>query len=118
MTYQLNDEEKLIVDMVRSFAEKEVRPIVQESDETNKFPVGIANKMKEIGFFGLKIPKGYGGANVSSIANANIFEDLSYGWMTSARVIGTHSLVATLISDHGTDEQKDKYLRKMASGEF
>src|SRR5699024_6920869 len=74
--------------------------------------------MRELGFFGLKIPTEYGGSGISSLGYANVFEELSYVWMSSAGVIGTHSLVATIISEHGTDEQKNNFLPKMAEGEL
>ena len=115
--YKLNAEEKSIVNMVRQFAEKEIRPIAQKGDEEDKFPLETVEKMKELGFFGLTIAEEYGGSAISSMAYANIFEELSYVWMTSAGVIGTHSLVANVVSRFGTKEQKEEFLPKMATGE-
>lgn len=118
MSYQLNEEEEMIVKMVRNFAEKEIRPISRQGDAEDEFPLTVIEKMKELGFFGLKIPKEFGGSGISSNAYANVFEELSYVWMTSAGVFGTHSLVATVISEYGSDEQKQNILPKMATGEL
>lgn len=115
--YQLNTEEKSLVEMVRRFADTEIRPIARECDEADEFPQSIINKMKALGFFGLTIPEEYGGSDISASAYANIFEELSVVWMTSAGVIGTHSLMAHVIKTAGTPEQKDKYLPQMATGD-
>lgn len=115
--YKLNDEEKSIINMVRQFAEAEIRPIAQKGDEDDEFPQATIDKMKNLGFFGLTIPDEYGGSGISSMAYANVFEELSFVWMTSAGVIGTHSLMAKVLNTFGTKEQKDEYLPKMATGE-
>ncbi len=115
--YKLNAEESSIIDMVRQFAESEVRPIAQKGDDMDEFPLEVIEKMKELGFFGLTIPEEYGGSNISSMAYANVFEELSFVWMTAAGVLGTHSLMANVITNFGTEEQKKEYLPKMAIGE-
>lgn len=115
--YKLNAEESSIIEMVRQFAESEVRPIAQKGDETDEFPLEVIEKMKQLGFFGLTIPEEYGGSNISSMAYANVFEELSFVWMTAAGVLGTHSLMANVISNFGTEEQKKEYLPRMATGE-
>ncbi|HWL12871.1 MAG TPA: acyl-CoA dehydrogenase family protein [Ureibacillus sp.] len=116
--YKLVADEKSIIQMVKQFAEKEIRPIAREAEEADEFPKEIIEKMKELGFFGLKVPVEYGGSEISSLGYANVFEELSAVWMTSAGVIGTHSLVATVIANYGTPEQKEYYLPKMATGEL
>jgi alkylation response protein AidB-like acyl-CoA dehydrogenase len=116
--YSLNLEERPIIEMVRQFAEKEIRPIVREYEEADEFPQEIIKKMKHLGFFGLKVPVEYGGSGISSTAYANVFEELSVVWMTSAGVIGTHSLFAHVLSMHGTEEQKERFLPHMATGEL
>ena len=115
--YKLNAEESSIIDMVRQFAESEIRPIAKIGDENDEFPLETIDKMKELGFFGLTIAEEYGGSGISSMAYANVFEELSFVWMTAAGVLGTHSLMATVISKSGTEEQKKKYLPQMATGE-
>jgi len=105
--YKLVTDEKSIIQMVKQFADKEIRPIAREAEEADAFPLETIEKMKELGFFGLKVPVDYGGSEISSLAYANVFEELSAVWMTAAGVIGTHSLVATVISEYGTQEQKD-----------
>ena len=115
--YKLNAEESSIIEMVRQFAESEIRPIAKIGDETDEFPLETIDKMKELGFFGLTIAEEYGGSGISSMAYANVFEELSFVWMTAAGVLGTHSLMATVLSKSGTEEQKKEYLPQMATGE-
>ncbi|MFM1653009.1 acyl-CoA dehydrogenase family protein [Brevibacillus sp. B_LB10_24] len=116
--YNLNAEERAIVEMVRQFAEKEIRPLVKEYEEADQFPQEIIEKMKALGFFGLKVPVEYGGSGISSLAYASVFEELSAVWMTSAGVIGTHSLFAHVLATYGTTEQKERFLPRMATGEL
>jgi alkylation response protein AidB-like acyl-CoA dehydrogenase len=116
--YQLLTDEQSIIQMVKQFADKEIREIAMEAEEADAFPQEIIEKMKDLGFFGLKVPVEYGGSEISSLAYANIFEELSAVWMTSAGVIGTHSLVATVLTDAATEAQKQYYLPKMATGEL
>lgn len=116
--YQLLADEQAIVQMVKQFAEKEIRSIAREAEEKDEFPIEIVEKMKELGFFGLKVPTDYGGSEISTLAYAKVFEELSAVWMTAAGVIGTHSLVATVLTNYGTTEQKEYYLPKMAIGEL
>lgn len=118
MGYPLTEEEQLIINMVKDFAATEIRPIAKEGDEKDEFPTDVIDQMKELGFFGLTISPEYGGSGISSSAYANVFEELSSEWMTAAGVIGTHSLVASIISNHGTEEQKNYYLPKMVKGEL
>lgn len=114
--YKLNAEERNIVEMISQFADKEIRPLVREYEEADKFPQEIIDKMKDLGFFGLKVPVEYGGSGISNMAYANVFEELASVWMTSAGVIGTHSLFANVLSTYGTEEQKERFLPRMATG--
>ncbi|SNT51609.1 isovaleryl-CoA dehydrogenase [Streptosporangium subroseum] len=114
----LNEEEQAIVEMVRDFVNREVKPVAQELDHTNTYPEKLIEQMKQLGVFGLAIPEPWGEARVSTPCYALITEELARGWMSLAGAMGGHTVVAKLILDYGTQEQKDTYLPRMATGEL
>jgi isovaleryl-CoA dehydrogenase len=114
----LNEEEQAIVEMVRDFVNREVKPVAQELDHTNTYPEKLIEQMKQLGVFGLAIPEPWGEARVSTPCYALITEELARGWMSLAGAMGGHTVVAKLILDYGTQEQKDAYLPRMATGEL
>ena len=114
----LNQEEEAIIMLVRDFVNREVKPVVQELDHSNTYPEKLIEQMKEMGIFGLAIPEPWGDVRVSTPCYALITEELSRGWMSLAGAMGGHTVVAKLILDYGTLEQKDTYLPRMAKGEL
>ncbi|MCW2882170.1 MAG: hypothetical protein JWQ95_6270 [Sphaerisporangium sp.] len=114
----LDEEEQAIVEMVRAFVDREVKPVAQELDHTNTYPEKLIEQMKQLGVFGLAIPEPWGEARVSTSCYALVTEELSRGWMSLAGAMGGHTVVAKLILDYGTQEQKDTYLPRMATGEL
>ncbi|WP_248962471.1 acyl-CoA dehydrogenase family protein [Sphaerisporangium perillae] len=114
----LNEEEQAIVEMVRDFVNREVKPVAQELDHTNTYPEKLIEQMKQLGVFGLAIPEPWGEARVSTPCYALVTEELARGWMSLAGAMGGHTVVAKLILDYGTQEQKDTYLPRMATGEL
>jgi len=118
MTVQLNDEEKMLVETVRVFVEREVKPTVREVEHANRYPEAWIEQMKRIGIFGLAIPEEYGGSPVSTPCYVEVTQELSRGWMSLAGAMGGHTVVAKLLTLFGTEEQKQKYLPPMASGEL
>ncbi|MCW2676045.1 MAG: Isovaleryl-CoA dehydrogenase [Modestobacter sp.] len=114
----LTEEEQTIVETVREFVDRAVKPVVQELDHTNTYPEALIEQMKQLGIFGLAIPEPWGEARVSTPCYALVTEELSRGWMSLAGAMGGHTVVAKLILDHGTQEQKDAYLPRMATGEL
>ena len=114
----LTEEEETIVLTVREFVDRAVKPVAQELDHTNTYPEALIEQMKELGIFGLAIPEPWGEARVSTPCYALVTEELSRGWMSLAGAMGGHTVVAELILDHGTQEQKDTYLPRMATGEL
>ena len=116
--YELNPEEQAIVDLVREFVNKEVKPVVQELEHSNTYPEDLIEAMKEMGVFGMAIPEPWGEAAVSVPCYAAVTEELARGWMSLAGAMGGHTVVAKLILTHGTQEQMDRYLPKMATGEI
>src|SRR5450631_177762 len=114
----LSDEEREIVKLVREFVDRDVKPVVQELDHTNTYPGELIETMKELGIFGLAIPAPWGQAKVSTPCYVLVTEELSRGWMSLAGAMGGHTVVAKLLQDYGTQEQKDSYLPRMATGEL
>ena len=114
----LTEEEQTIVETVRDFVDRAVKPVAQELDHTNTYPEALIEQMKELGIFGLAIPEPWGEVRVSTPCYALVTEELARGWMSLAGAMGGHTVVAKLILDHGTQEQKDTYLPRMATGEL
>lgn len=115
---RLSEEERDIVQLVREFAEREVRPVAQKLEKDNIYPTELVEKVKELGLFGMVIPQEYGGIGISYKAMAMVFEELSRVWMGFAGVLGTHSMMAGVVTRFGTEEQKKRYLPRLASGEL
>ena len=118
MTFALNDEETMLVDTVRTFIDRDVKPTVREVEHANEYPQAWIEQMKRIGIFGLAVPEEYGGSPVSMPCYVEVTEELARGWMSLAGAMGGHTVVAKLISLYGTEEQKQRYLPRMASGEM
>jgi alkylation response protein AidB-like acyl-CoA dehydrogenase len=113
----LNSEETMLVDTVRAFVDREVRPTVREVEHANEYPEAWIEQMKQIGIYGLAIPESYGGTPVSTRCYVLVTQELSRGWMSLAGAMGGHTVVAKLLDLFGTEEQKRTYLPAMASGE-
>ncbi|OPX10408.1 acyl-CoA dehydrogenase family protein [Gordonia sp. i37] len=118
MAIKLSVEEDAIVKTVRDFVDKQVRPVVRELEHANTYPEELIETMKELGIYGLAIPEPYGFAQVSMPCYAQVTEELARGWMSLAGAMGGHTVVAKLLLTFGTEEQKQKYLPRMASGEL
>ena len=118
MTSKLNDEEQMLVDTVRAFIDRDVKPTVNEIEHANEYPEAWIEAMKEMGIFGLAVPEEYDGLPVSMPAYIRVTEELARGWMSLAGAMGGHTVVAKLLVMYGTDEQKQKYLPLMATGEL
>ncbi|MHA6794046.1 acyl-CoA dehydrogenase family protein [Pseudonocardia bannensis] len=113
----LSTEERAVVATVREFVDREVRPVVRELEHDNTYPEKLIEQMKELGIFGLAIPEPWGEAPVSMPCYALVTAELARGWMSLAGAMGGHTVVAKLLLAFGTDEQKDHYLPRMATGE-
>jgi alkylation response protein AidB-like acyl-CoA dehydrogenase len=115
---QLNEEEQAIVAIVREWVDREVRPVVQEMEHANIYPEKLIEQMKELGIYGLAIDEVYGSTPVSMPCYVEITAELARGWMSLAGAMGGHTVVAKLIQLYGTEEQKQHYLPRMATGEI
>jgi alkylation response protein AidB-like acyl-CoA dehydrogenase len=114
----LTSEERDVVETVREFVDREVKPVVQQLEHTNTYPEKIIEQMKELGIYGLAIPEPWGEAPVSMPCYALVTAELARGWMSLAGAMGGHTVVAKLLLAFGTQEQKDRYLPRMATGEL
>ncbi|MES5824220.1 acyl-CoA dehydrogenase family protein [Streptomyces sp. RG80] len=113
----LSEEEQDVVDVVREFVDRDVRPVVRELEHANEYPEKLIEQMKALGIYGLAVPESYGGAPVSTSCYVGVTEQLARGWMSLAGAMGGHTVVAKLLLAFGTEEQKNRYLPKMATGE-
>ncbi len=114
----LNDDEAMLVATVREFVDKEVRPTVREVEHANEYPEAWIEQMKRIGIYGLAVPEEYGGTPVSMPCYVLVTQELARGWMSLAGAMGGHTVVAKLLTLFGTEEQKQRYLPPMATGEL
>lgn len=114
----LSEDEQFVVATVRDFVDDEVKPVVQELEHANTYPEALIEQMKRLGIFGLAVPEEFGGTPVSTPCYVLITEELARGWMSLAGAMGGHTVVAKLLLNFGTEEQKRRYLPKMATGEI
>ena len=114
----LNDDELMLVETVRAFIERDVKPTVREVEHANSYPEAWIDQMKRIGIFGLAVPEEYGGTPVSTRCYVLVTQELARGWMSLAGAMGGHTVVAKLLARYGTKEQKRRYLPPMATGEL
>jgi alkylation response protein AidB-like acyl-CoA dehydrogenase len=115
---ELDPDEQAIVTTVRDFVEHEVRPVARDLEHSNTYPEKLIDEMKRMGIFGLAIPEPYGDVRVSTPCYAMVTEELARGWMSLAGAMGGHTVVSKLLLHFGTEEQKEKYLPRMATGEL
>ncbi|WP_409330862.1 acyl-CoA dehydrogenase family protein [Trujillonella humicola] len=114
---ELSAEERDVIATVREFVDREVRPVARDLERANEYPEKLIEQMKQLGIFGLVIPEPWGEASVSMPCYALVTAELARGWMSLAGAMGGHTVVAKLLLAYGTDEQKDRYLPRMATGE-
>jgi alkylation response protein AidB-like acyl-CoA dehydrogenase len=111
------DEQRAITEMVRQFVDEQVLPIAAEHDHEDKFPGAVVEQMRELGLFGVTIPEEYGGMGLDLSTYAMIVEELSRGWISVSGIVNTHFIGSYLLMKFGTDDQKERLLPRMATGE-
>jgi alkylation response protein AidB-like acyl-CoA dehydrogenase len=117
-TEGLTDVQQEILGAVRDFVDNEIIPNAQALEHADEYPTKIVEGMKEMGIFGLMIPEEYGGLGESLLTYALCVEEIARGWMSVSGIINTHFIVAYMVMQHGTEEQKRAYLPRMATGEM
>ncbi|MFD6127643.1 acyl-CoA dehydrogenase family protein, partial [Streptomyces hydrogenans] len=116
-THGLTDVQQEILATVRDFVDKEIIPVATELEHRDEYPQQIVDGLKELGVFGLMIPEEYGGLGESLLTYALCVEEIARGWMSVSGIINTHFIVAYMLKQHGTREQKEYFLPRMAAGE-
>jgi butyryl-CoA dehydrogenase len=111
------DVRREIIETVRRFVAKEVIPVASEMEHADRFPGEIVEQMRELGLFGVTIPATYGGLGLDLLTYVGVIEELAYGWMSLTGIINTHTMAATLIMAHGNEEQRERWLPGLASGQ-
>ncbi|HET7355167.1 MAG TPA: acyl-CoA dehydrogenase family protein, partial [Nocardioidaceae bacterium] len=117
-TEGLTDIQTEILRTVQSFVQDKILPVATDLEHKDEYPTEIVEGMKELGLFGLTIPEEYGGLGESLLTYALVVEQISRGWMSVSGIVNTHFIVAYMLMQHGTEEQKRYYLPKMAAGEL
>jgi butyryl-CoA dehydrogenase len=106
-----------IIETVRTFVQREVIPVASDLEHADTYPDEIVAKMRDLGLFGITIPEAYGGLGLDLLTYVGVIEELSYGWMSLTGIVNTHTMAATLIMTHGSEEQQRRWLPSMATGE-
>ena len=116
MDFSLNREQELIRKMIAAFTENEVKPIAAEIDRTHEFPAENIRKMFQLGIMGMTVPKEYGGAGADQVSAAIVTEELAKACASTSDIVAGHTLCCVPILEHGTEEQKRKYLPMLTEG--
>jgi len=113
----LTEQHEAVRDMTRHFADEQIRPLAAELDETERFPAEIFEQMAKLGLFGITAPEAWGGAGCDVLTYALVMEELSRGYASVADQCGLVELVSTLLVEHGTDDQRETYLKPLLRAE-
>lgn len=117
MDFQFSEEQRDFQRTLRDFVDKEIKPVASEMEKSGEYPTEIVEKLKTMGLFGMTVPEEYGGLDLDPVSFAIVFEELARGWMGIAGTLGSHSLSCWMIAHFGTDDQKNRYLPALATGE-
>ena len=113
-----DEQESLILDSIDRFIARDVKPVAHDLEAADAYPIEIVEKMKEIGLFGATVAPEYGGLGLSAVTYARIVERVSAAWMSVAGIFNAHLIMAAVVERFGTEEQKQRYLPRFASGEL
>lgn len=116
MQFEFTEDQKEFRALLRDFVDREVIPVAREWEQAGRYPTEIVKGLADMGLFGITVPEEYGGLDLDPISFALVFEELSRGWMGIAGVLGSHSLSCRMLTLHGTDQQKQRYLPDLATG--
>ena len=114
----ITDEQRAITEMVRQFADEQIIPNAGHYDHEDEFPEPIVEQMRELGLFGVTIPEEYDGMGLDLSTYAMIVEELSRGWISISGIVNTHFIGSYLLMKFGSEEQRQRYLPRMATGEL
>ena len=114
----LRDEQRDILNAVREFVDREIIPVAHDLEARDEYPEAIVQGLREMGLFGMRIPEQYGGMGLDLTTYALAIAELSRGWMSVAGIVNGVYLVSGMLASHGTDEQRQRYLPRLAAGEL
>ncbi len=117
MDFELNEEQQMFREVLRKFVNEQVKPVAREYEQAGRYPTEIVAAMAEMGLFGITVPAEYGGLDLDTVSMSLVFEEISMGWMGVAGILGSHSLSCRMLANHGTDEQRQRWLPELATGE-
>ena len=115
--FDLTDDQRLVARTVKEFVDRDVIPVASAMEHRDEYPAALVETMKAMGLFGLNIPDAYGGSDVDYTTFAIVFEELSRGWMGLAGILGAHLVLCDVLVRFGTDDQKQRFLPRLAKGE-
>src|SRR5215210_5392788 len=115
---EMTEEQKAITEMVHQFVDEQVLPIAEHHDHEDSFPEDVVEQMKALGLFGVTIPEEYGGMGLDLTTYAMIVEELSRGWISISGIVNTHFIGSYLLMKFGSEEQRERFLPCMATGEI
>jgi len=115
--FQLNEDQREFRAVLRAFVDKEIVPVARDWEHAGRYPTEIVEGFKQLGLFGITVPESYGGLDLDPVSFALVFEEISRGWMGVAGILGSHSLACRIIATHGTQDQRERYLPALATGE-
>lgn len=116
MDFSLSPDQEAFRDTIRSFVDREIRPVAREWEHSGREPTEIVEGMAALGLFGMTVPTDYGGLGLDLVSMAIVFEELSRVWMGIAGILGSHSLSCWMLARHGTPEQRQRWLGDLATG--
>ena len=116
--FRLNRDQQQILDMVKEFCKRDIAPVARELEHADEYPHDLVAKMKELGFFGFTIPEKYGGIGLDYVTYALVIEEITRYWMSVSGILNSHLIMCHIIEKYGTEEQKETFLPKLATGEF
>jgi len=117
MDLRLTEEQQIIIETVRKFVQKEVMPVASKLEHADEYPQALVDRLRELGLFGATIPEEYGGMGLDMVTYSLVVEEICRGWMSLSGVLNTHLIMAYVVRSYGTEEQKRRWLPKMAAGE-
>ena len=118
MDFRLSEEQTMFRKVLQDFVREHIKPVAREWEHAGRYPTEIVEQMRSMGLFGITVPAAYGGLDIDMVSLALVFEEISKAWMGIAGIIGSHSLSCRMIAAHGTEEQKDRWLPRLATGEL
>ncbi|MET0317074.1 MULTISPECIES: acyl-CoA dehydrogenase family protein [Nocardiaceae] len=118
MDFTFTEQQQDFRSALRKFVDKEIIPVASEYERSGRYPTEIVEHLKAMGLFGITTPEEFGGLDLDKVSFTLVYEELARGWMGVAGILGSHNLSCWMIAKHGTQEQKEQLLPKLAAGVY